>query len=129
MRKVLILSLIMLLSACGKSPEERRHLELMRSAERYCELLLKGDVAACVSSVQGFASMPEHEREQMADLFAQYLEQEQELRDGIESITVVGDTLLNDSCALVLLEMTFGNGAKETVSLPMVLSEGKWAAK
>ncbi len=129
MRKVLILSLLVLLVACGKSPEERRHLEVRRSAEQCCKSLLCGDVDAYVSSLFGYEAMPQHEREQMSDLFAQYLEQERELRGGIEGIDVVGDTLLSDSSAVAFLEMTFGNGSKETVSFPLVFSEGKWLVK
>ncbi len=129
MRKTLILSLLVLLCACGKSPEERRHLEVRRSAENSCKLLLEGDVDNYVSSLHGFEAMPEHEREQMRDLFAQYLEQERELRGGIEGIAVLGDTLLNDSSAVAFIEMTFGNGSKETVPLPLVFSAGKWVPK
>ncbi len=129
MRKVLILSLLVLLVACGKSPEERRHREVRRSAERCCKLLLRGDVDAYVTALFGYEAMPEHERGQMRDLFAQYLERERELRGGIESIAVVGDTLLNDSSAVAFLEMTFGNGSRETVSFPLVFSAGKWVVK
>ncbi len=128
-RKVLIISLLVLLCACGKSPEERRHQEVRRSAERCCKLLLKGDVDAYVTALFGYETMPEHEREQMRDLFAQYLERERELRGGIESLTVVGDTLLDDSSAVAFLEMKFGNGSQETVSFPLVFSAGKWVAK
>ncbi len=129
MRKVLMLSLLVLLVACGKSPGKRLHREVRRSAERCCKSLLRGDVDACVSALFGYEAMPEHERGQMVDLFAQYLEQERELRGGIEGIAVVGDTLLSDSSAVAFLEMTFGNGSQETVSLPLVFSAGKWLVK
>ncbi len=119
----------LLFLACTASPGDRLREALRNRAEESYNYLLKGDLGDYVSCLYGYEAMPGEYRMQMKDVFAQYLALEKETCGGLTAFMVVGDTVLDSVNAVVFLEITFGDGAKERIAQPMILANDTWALR
>ena len=114
----------LLLTAC-------RHKENTPSeaAERYYSYLAKGDVDHYMRGMADYDQLPEEYRSQLRDMFLQYLDREEQSRQGILSATALRDTVIDGRLAHVFLEVLFGDSTREQVSLPLVLTDEGWRMK
>ncbi len=124
-----VLLVVLFLSACANKEGDPRHKEIREVAERSYGHLISSDVDSYLASLYDYSDMPEEYRSQMRDLLAQYVETERKAHKGLMGAIAVGDTILDSLNAVAFVEITFGDDTKETVSLPMRLSDGKWLLK
>lgn len=115
--------LAVVLVSCRHEPTPRQ------AAEQFYGYLCKGDVDAYMQSMADYDSLPAPYRSELRDMFMQYLQREQQLRQGILSAQAVRDTLVSDRLCHVFLLVTYGDSTQEQVSLPLVLTDRGWRMK
>lgn len=125
MRKPVFLLAVLFGAAVWVSCGGRKEEEVDKAALTYYTHLIEGRYADYVSAIAYSDSMTESYRSQMVDLTAQYAAREKELRGGLASVRVLGDTIAGD-VASVFLEVTFGDSTREEIALPMVKCGDVW---
>ena len=113
-----------LLLSC--SPEKGDHEAVRQAAEQYYGYLIDGDVDRYMCGLADYDSLPESYRNELRDMFLQYLDREQTMRRGILSAEAVRDTLVDSLHAHVFLDIQFGDSTREQVSLPLVRTAKGW---
>lgn len=99
------------------------------AAEQYYGYLIKGHVERYVQSLHNYDELDEAYRSQLCDMFAQYLERERQLRNGIVAAKAVRDSLIDSLQSLVFVEIEFGDSTREQVILPLLRTEKGWKLK
>ncbi len=96
--------------------------------EDLCMLFLEGPDSVCVSQVHSVQQGDKARRTQMAQMISQRRQQEDERYGKVEEIKVcrVEHTPRHPYYAEAFVEFRYADGAKRTVRLPMVYSEGEW---
>lgn len=125
MRKIIPIFAAFLCIAVWISCSRRDEEEVDKAALAYYTCLVEGRYEDFVSAIAYSDSMTDGYRSQMVDLTAQYAAREKELRGGLVSVRVLGDTVAGD-VANVFLEVTFGDSTREEVALPMVKCGEVW---
>ena len=120
---VLLFLFLLLIFSCKQKDD---HTAVREAAEHYYACLIKGDVDRYMRGLADYDSLPEAYRDQLHDMFLQYLDREQQLRRGILSAEAVRDTLLDSLHAHVFLDIQFGDSTREEVSLPLVRTDKGW---
>ena len=95
------------------------------AAEHFYNLLAKGDADAYVKNMKSADGMDSLMRSQMVDLMLQFMAEEKETRGGIKGAKATEDSL-QDSLAVVLLDVQYGDSTHERVSLPLIYSKSRW---
>ncbi|MBP5515223.1 MAG: DUF4878 domain-containing protein [Bacteroidaceae bacterium] len=126
MRKLIYLSFCVLMLQVLFVGCRRHDANASKAAERYYGYLAKGDVDKYMRGMADYDSLPEEYREQLHNLFQQYIDHEKEARKGILSAQALRDTLISDDQAHVFLLVTYGDSTQEQVSLPLVLTDKGW---
>ena len=126
MRRLIYLSLCVLMFQILFVGCRRHDANASKAAERYYGYLAKGNVDAYMRGMADYDSLPEEYREQLHKLFQQYVDHEKEARKGILSAQALRDTLISDDQAHVFLLVTYGDSTQEQVSLPLVLTDKGW---
>lgn len=127
MRKLLyfciaIAAVSCIVTACKKD------LSAQEAAERYYGCLIKGDVEGYMRGMADYEEQSEEYRQQLHDMFLQYLDDEQKMRNGICAAEATGDTVVNE-VTHVFVMLTYGDSTREQVSLPLVLTDKGWRMK
>ena len=134
MKKTLILTPILMAIAALAGCDKTTHLNdpssegARLSAEEFYNLLITGKTTEYVANMQNAATMDSSMHHQMNDLMLQFLDEEQHLRGGIVSAAATSDTT-TDSTTIVVMELKYGNGTKESITLPLIFTQGRWYIK
>lgn len=125
---VVMASLFLLMAACsGRRDLSAKGAEGARgAAEYFYELLSKGETRKYVDNMSGVAAMDSSKYRQFVDLMDQFLQEEKELRGGILSATACREQMVEDTLAMVFLNVSFGDSTREEVMLPVVYTGGRW---
>ena len=132
MKKTLILILMSIAAITGC--DKTTHLNdpssegARLSAEEFYKLLITGKTSEYVNNMQYATTMDSSMHHQMNDLMLQFLDEERRLRGGIISAKATSDTA-SDSTTIVVMELNYGNGTKENITLPLVFTRGRWYVK
>ncbi|MBR4757660.1 MAG: DUF4878 domain-containing protein [Bacteroidaceae bacterium] len=111
------------------SCRENEHKAARKAAEQYYGYLIDGDVEKYVKAIHDYNELPEEYRNQLRDMFAQYLDNEQKMRGGLIQARALHDTIVDDLYAHILMEVTFGDSTQEQVFLPLILTDKGWKLK
>ncbi len=125
-RKIAVLCLaLMALSSCKK---EVNHEEVVSAAaKQYYSYLLSGDYESFVDGTWHADSLRPAYRLQLLENAKMFMAQQRKEHGGIKDVevkTVDVDSLLTR--ADVFLELSYGDGGREEVLLPMVCHDGLW---
>ena len=111
---------LLLLLACSESLYT--HEAAREAAEQYYTMLINGDYQGFVN---GYAdSLPDGYRSQLVDATAQFMAGDN--MRSLCSVTALGDTLSEDSTAVIMLQLQFTDSTTEQIELPLVLMEEGW---
>lgn len=124
-------ALVFILLSCESSSNHIKDFSehgARHSAEEFYGLLIHNRGTEYVDNMSGAQQMDSCMRNQMYDLIEQFLTQEKELRQGILKADAT-ECSINDSTALVLLNLQYGNNTHEQVSLPLIYTRGRWYIK
>ena len=113
-----------LILSCSRGNDD--HEAVRQAAEQYYGYLIDGDVDRYMRGLADYDSLPESYRNELRDMFLQYLDREQTMRRGIQSAEAVRDTLVDSLHAHVFLDIQFGDSTREQVSLPLVRTAKGW---
>lgn len=122
MRKTLFPLLVVLLCLGGC----KKQAGPMQVAEEYYGMLVRGDVDSYLCGMADYESMPDDYRSQLRDMFLDYLDREQRLKQGLVGVRALRDTLIGSDQAHVFLEVTFADSTREQVTLPLVKTTDGW---
>ncbi|MEG1728867.1 MAG: hypothetical protein RR280_04915 [Bacteroidaceae bacterium] len=110
------------LSSCGD-----RKNEPGTAAITYYNYLIAGDYQQYVKGMLSCDSLPAEYRVRIETTIKQYLAREKQENGGLKTVELLNDSLSNDGAsANVFLDVSFGNGMKEAICLPLVLDKGVW---
>ena len=128
MRKLLyffiaLVTISVIVSSCRKDMSARE------AAEKYYGYLIKGDVDGYMRGMADYDSLTEEYREQLRDMFLQYLDYEKQMRSGLISVEATRDTLIDEHNSYVFVLVTYGDSTQEQLSLPLVLTDKGWRMK
>lgn len=124
------LAVVVMLWGCGgakqdNSPEFQASLAARQSYEA---LYVEGNAEAFLMRRLQYNEMPEEFRQQLVEVYSSHRRQVERQHQGVQAVDVVRaeeDTTLN--CMQVFLSLTYGDGRREEVMVPMVLdAEGRW---
>ena len=130
-RKIIYMFIAMLFFvACGNEHDisEPGASGARKAAEYFYDLLAKGNGKAYVDNMQEAVEMDSCKYVQYVALMEQFLFEEQNLRGGILSSKATKDSL-QDTMAIVYLDVLFGDSTREEVVLPVVYTYGRWWIK
>ena len=129
-RKITFLFFVVaiLLAGCsGKSSGPSAAETAGQAAKVYYEQLLKGDYGSFVDGRYQPHDMPEGYRQQLITNAKMFVGQQKDAHKGIKSVELTdanADTTRH--VANAFLTLTYGDGDKETIVVPMVESGGTW---
>ena len=126
---VCLIGLIGLIGLVGCS-EKSREQQAMEAAQGYYEALLQGNYEAFLEGRIHTDSIPDSFREQLLTGYKQFVRQQQEAHQGIESFQstrVVEDSLLQ--VMQVFMIVSYSDSTNEEIVVPMVEHDGKWLMK
>ena len=129
MRRIGLIGLIGLLGLVSCS-EKSREEQVMEAAQEYFDALLKGDYEAFLDGRLHMDSIPESFREQLLVSYKQFMCQQQEAHQGIESFCpsrVQEDSLLQ--VMQVFMIVNYSDSTHEEIVVPMVEQNGTWKMK
>jgi hypothetical protein len=131
-RKIGIVGLISLIGLIGLvgCSEKSREQQAMEAAQEYYEALLQGDYETFLDGRIHMDNIPESFREQLLVSYKQFVRQQQEAHQGIESFQstrVVEDSLLQ--MVQVFMMVNYSDSTHEEIVVPMVEQNGKWKMK
>ena len=123
-RLPLLLVAMMLVGACSRHPKWAREPEW--AAVRYVEMLQRGEYDAVVRSMLSCQDIDADYRELRLRLLRQMMEELPQ--DSRPSAVEATKAELQDSgrVAHVFLKLTFADGRKENVVLPLCRHDGRW---
>lgn len=128
---VIIFTAFAFLASCSKGESiEKIQERAGKTAEAYYQLLLDGKYADFVSGMDGGDSLPSSYREQMIANAAMFVKLQNDEHKGISAIEYShcdADTARH--LAQAFLTLSFADGTKEVVSVPMVSRNGVWYMK
>ncbi len=127
MRRSLLFGILLpvLLASCRTNADSEK--EVKRVAEQCYSYLLNGNYEAYVDAAYHAAPLRAEERAERIDNLKMFAAKEQEERKGIISAEASrAEVSLEDSCADVFLLLTYGDGTREQVLLPLVRRRGLW---
>ena len=110
--------------------EKSREQQAMETAQEYYEALLHGDYEAFLDGRIHMDSIPDSFREQLLVGYKQFVRQQEEAHQGIESILpthVVEDSL--PQLMQVFMTVSYSDSTYEEIVVPMVERDGKWLMK
>ena len=132
MRKLLLLLLIAVLAACGGEAPSSGELA-SQAAKTYYDQLLAGDYDGFLNGRAGTGGIPDSYREQLLASLRQFMAQQQQAHQGIESVAVSTSTAPGIDSTLnimqVFLVLCFGDSTQEEIVVPMVEQDGEWKMK
>lgn len=97
------------------------------AAEQYYTYLINGQYESFADCIFTPDSMPAEYRLQLTQAVKQYVENDTRKQGGIQSATVLDDSLFADSTqAIVTIQLKFGDQTLERVQLPLVLTTDGW---
>ena len=110
------------LFACSKGL--LTHKAAREAAESYYQMLIKGDFRGFASGYAHMENMPADYLDQLEDATAQFMSEEP-MRDLI-AVSVLSDSLGEDSTAFVMLQLQFSDSIFEEIQVPLILGEDGW---
>lgn len=128
MRRIILLTLIVLLGAACNSEPSREELAGL-AAKGYYQHLISGEYDQFIDGRLAADSLPADYRSQLIEGYKQYIAQQQ-ARQGITEVRV--SRAYTDSLAgytSVLLMLCYGDSTTEEVVVPMVEHHGRWRMK
>lgn len=128
-RKITFLSFVVaiLLSGCSGKSSGPSAAETAGRGESLYEQLLKGDYGSFVDGRYQPHDMPEGYRQQLITNAKMFVGQQKDAHKGIKGVELTdanADTTRH--VANAFLTLTYGDGDKETIVVPMVESGGTW---
>ena len=126
MRKVAccLLSVVVCL---GCSRGLMTHKAVQKAATDYYTLLIRGKYEKFVDGYADSESLPEDYKRELADMLKQFMAEGN--MPSLRSVAAIGDSLLEDSTAYVMLQLNFGDSIQEQIQMPLILKKGKWRMK
>ena len=128
MRKLLYFCFAIALISC-LAAACKRELTAREAAEKYYGCLIRGDVEGYMQGMADYDSLTTEYREQLRDMFLQYLDYEERMRSGFISVKATRDTLIDERSSYVFVMVTYGDSTQEQLSLPLVLTDKGWRMK
>ena len=128
MRKLLYFCFAIALISC-LTAACKRELSAREAAEKYYSCLIRGDVEGYMQGMADYDSLTTEYREQLRDMFLQYLDYEERMRSGFISVEATRDTLIDERNSYVFVMVTYGDSTQEQLSLPLVLTDKGWRMK
>ena len=98
-----------------------------QAARSYYEYLVKGNCEAYVDGFYQPDSLPASYRSQLIDAARMLVAQQQEERKGMKAVELASaqaDTVKRS--AQVILTMSYGDGSREQIAVPLVYVKGLW---
>lgn len=120
---VAVLLSCFLLAGCKK--EKPVEDEAAQVALRCYNNLALEQYDAYLQEMAGYEHMPEHYRNELKALLAQYVRKEQTERGGFSRITLNSDTIMGQRANVFLL-LEFKDGTQEEVAVPMIFWNNSW---
>ena len=125
------LAAVVLTAACSGGSAEDNTPEFQASLaakQSYEALYVEGRPEVFLYSRVHYGEMPDDFRQQLLEGYRSHLRQVERANRGVKAVDVIRaqmDTTLN--CMQVFLSLTYGDGRREEVMVPMVLdAEGRW---
>ena len=100
------------------------HEAAREAAVQYYTMLMEGDYEGYVDGMAFISERPESFRSQMIDV-VKMTATESFLKD-LQAVTVLSDSLGEDSTAYVRLELNFGDSIGEEIEQALILTEEGW---
>ena len=123
----LLFALLFLLMACGKKTEVDQGELAGRAAKLYYEQLLKGQYDAFLGGENRSDKLPDGYRKQLLTNLRQFVEQQKEEHNGIDSVSFVSSVFSEkDSTASAFLLFHYGDRTAKQVVVPMLKKKGVW---
>lgn len=116
-------------TACQKEePKGPTPGELAEKAgTEYFSQLVKGNTDAYVHGLDGTQTATAGYRQALADNARQFVHRQDSLHQGIKAVEADSTSFSDkDSTARVFLRLTYGDGSKERILLPMLCRKGRW---
>lgn len=132
MRKIVVpLAVLLVMSACnGRKRYDTEDQAVCAAAEEYYGYLINGEADRYVAAIHDADSLPQEYRDQLRDMFLQYIGDEQEAHQGLKSAKATRCEFSVDSLtASAFVELTFGDNTTEQVALPLVRVGKDWKLK
>ena len=115
----------MLFALCGNS--EKAPAEY---AEQYYNCLIAGNAEQFAEGIYSYSHLAPALRKEKVIIAKQYIKSQEKVNEGIKEVQILNDTILpSGNDADVYLSLTFGNGKKETVLVPMIKDGEEWKMK
>ena len=123
----LLFVLSFLLMACGEKTEVDQGELAGRAAKLYYEQLLKGQYDAFLGGENRSEKLPDSYRKQLLTNLRQFVEQQKEEHNGIDSVSYVSSVFSEkDSTASAFLLFHYGDRTAKQVVVPMLKKKGVW---
>ena len=128
----LLLMSMMLLASCAKAPEDNSPEYQASQAAKKCyeTLYLEGHTTAFLDGRASATVMPPAFRKDLLQTYNRHVRQVQAERQGVRAVEVARaqvDSILHVTD--VFLTLTYGDGSKEEILVPMVQLDGQWRMK
>jgi len=91
---------------------------------QYYMMLMEGDYEGYVDGIAFISESPESFRSQMIDVVK--MAATESYLKSLKTVTVLSDSLGEDSTAYVRLELNFGDSISEEIEQPLILTEDGW---
>ena len=123
----LLFALLFLLMACGEKTEVDQGELAGRAAKLYYEQLLKGQYEAFLGGENRSEKLPDSYRKQLLTNLRQFVEQQKEEHNGIDSVSYVSSVFSEkDSTASAFLLFHYGDRTAQQIVVPMLKKKGVW---
>ena len=129
MRKLLFLLVVIALAACGADAPSAGE-RASQAAKAYYDELLAGHYDQFLDARAGIEGIPAGYREQLLAGLRQFMAQQQDAHQGIQSVEVSTttqpclDSTLN--VMQVFLMLSYGDSTHEEIVVPMIEQNGEW---
>jgi len=125
-----VLTVALLLACSGVT----REWEAATAAQKYYELLSKGDAVRFMEGKAGVDSLPADYCEQLLKAVEQYQSEIQQKHSGLREVRISdnggqADTLQNHPYVKAFLILCYGDSTEEEVVVPMIEEHGTWRMK
>lgn len=125
---------LLALASCGHKTAEPEDpspdslaVEAGRAAKGYYDQLLKGQLDSFVAGLDGTQKATADYKKLQLDNARLFLHRQDTLHQGIKAVEVDSTHFsAKDSTARVFLRLSYGNGTKERVLMPMLIRKGVW---
>lgn len=129
MRHIYIIgvAVALLFSSCSKEEPVPTKVIVGDAGKAYYETLIAGEIEGFVDGIDGAQDAPASYRELLVENTRQFVHKQDSLHRGLQAVAVDSTAVFEaDSTARVFLHLTFGDGGRERVLLPMVCRQGRW---